>query len=361
MDPIIYKSIKSVESKVDSIADYLSYEADITSWETVQHIVRAGLAPRIFSIGDQFECLYDGAPTVWDVIGIDHDTPADPQYKHSLTIQSHDCLLNCQFDASEALYYAEAGLAVGTYNFANDGTSYQFTLTQAVPAGGCLTFPWVYNTDILTTKVSSYPSQAATVAIESVAITAGSDGTTLTPVNHMGRVRYGSNNYLQSNIRAWLNSDSATFSWSPSTIYDRPATAAPYTGGGFLERLDPELVAVIGAVSKQVAKNTVTDGGGQDLFSDKVFLLSRVETYNGGEGTTTGEAPYEYYAAMAAAPTSGELAARIKYLSGAARYWWLRSPGVGYSNSARYVDAAGSLSNIYAYSRYGAAPACCIV
>ena len=75
MDPILYKSIKSVESKVDSIADYLSYEADITSWDTVQHIVRAGLAPRVFQIGDQFEALYDGVPVLWNIIGIDHDTP----------------------------------------------------------------------------------------------------------------------------------------------------------------------------------------------------------------------------------------------------------------------------------------------
>jgi len=56
-----------------------------------------------------------------------------------------------------------------------------------------------------------------------------------------------------------------------------------------LHRLDPELVAVIGAVEKQVARNTVTDGGGQDTFSDKVFLLSRVEVGLGTEGVTDGE------------------------------------------------------------------------
>jgi len=48
-----------------------------------------------------------------------------------------------------------------------------------------------------------------------------------------------------------------------------------------LHQLDPDLVAVLGAVDKQVTRNTVTDGGGQDLFSDKVFLLSRVEVMEG--------------------------------------------------------------------------------
>ena len=56
-----------------------------------------------------------------------------------------------QFSAPQALYFAETGLAAGTYNFKLLGTgydeaygggkTYQFTLTQAVPVGGQLTFP----------------------------------------------------------------------------------------------------------------------------------------------------------------------------------------------------------------------------
>src|SRR5690606_40362562 len=114
---------------------------------------------------------------------------------------------------------------------------------------------------------------------------------TLSPVNHFLRCRWGSNNYTESVIRQWLNSEDETFVWEPQAPFDRPLTTAPYTGGGFLHRLDTDLVAVLGAVDKQVARNTSTDGGGQDLFSDKVFLLSRVEVYGGTEGETGGEAP----------------------------------------------------------------------
>jgi hypothetical protein len=353
-----------VESKVDSIADYLSYEADITSWDTVQHIVRAGLAPRVFQIGDQFEVLYDSAPVLFDIIGIDHDTPTDPQYKHSLTIQSPDCLLDCQFDAPEALYYAESGLPAGEHIWTQDTTNirYKFTTTEPVPSGGQIVITSWGTGDYVPTAVTTYAADRITPIESNLPVTVAESGEdTLAPVNIRTRCRNGSNNYLQSNIRAWLNSDAASFAWSPSTIYDRPSTDAPYDGGGFLARLDPELVAVLGAVDKHVARNTLTDGGGQDLFSDKAFLLSRVEAYAGTEGVTAGELPYAYYAAMAAEPTSGELAGRIKYRSGSAVYWWLRSPNLGGASSPHFVMSTGQLSNNIASGSRGVAPAVVIV
>ena len=85
----------------------------ISSWQEIQYIVRSGLGPKVFRVGDQFISQYDTGEVVWDVIGIDHDIPADEQYTHSLTLQAHDCIMNCQFDAPEALYFAEAELHAG--------------------------------------------------------------------------------------------------------------------------------------------------------------------------------------------------------------------------------------------------------
>jgi hypothetical protein len=248
----------------------------VTSWQQVQHIVRAGLHHQVFQIGDQFVTEFNGAPSVWDVIGIDHDKPTDPRFTHSLTIQSHDCLLNAQFDAPE---------------------------------------PDNLNSD---------------------------------------RQQYGNNRYIHSAIRQWLNSAETTFTWQPQHQYDAAPTGAPYDGAGFLKLLDPELVAVLGAVDKQVARNTVTDGGGQDLFSDKVFLLSRVEVYGGTEGDVSGEIPYPYY-------TADAVDGRIKYLGASAYRWWLRSPNVGFAGTVRYVYTDGQVANDYAVYSGGAAPACCIV
>ena len=254
----------------------------VTSWQQVQYIVRAGLHHQVFQIGDQFVATFDGEPFVWDVIGIDHDKPTDPRFTHSLTIQSHDILLNAQFDAPE-------------------------------------------------------------------------------PDNpDSNRQQYGNNRYLHSAIRQWLNSAETTFTWQSQHEYDAAPTGAPYNGAGFLKLLDPELVAVLGAVDKQVARTTV-DGGGQDLFSDKVFLLSRVEVYGGTEGETSGEAPYPYYESMAPSPTSGTFGGRIKYLGSSARAWRLRSPVPTNAYSVRYVDTGGQVYDVRASSPLGVAPAVVIV
>ena len=61
-----------------------------------------GLASNTFAIGDQLTCKRGETTLVWDIIGIDHDTPTDNNFKHSLTLQLHDCLLSIQYDGTEA-------------------------------------------------------------------------------------------------------------------------------------------------------------------------------------------------------------------------------------------------------------------
>lgn len=74
---------------------------EISSWSVVQQLVRLGIAAKVFSIGQQLTCNHETyGKLVWDIIGIDHDTPANTEYTHSLTIQLHDCLsgLTAQFN-----------------------------------------------------------------------------------------------------------------------------------------------------------------------------------------------------------------------------------------------------------------------
>lgn len=169
------------------------------------------------------------------------------------------------------------------------------------------------------------------------------------------RKSYGNNRYIHSAVRQWLNSDEAAFQWKSQHQYDAKPTDSLglYNGAGFLYRLDPELVSVLGAVNKKVAKADV-DGGGQDSFSGKVFLLSRVEVDLGTEGTTTGETVYPYYSGIGNA-------GRIKTLNGSSRHWWLRSPDVSLSNLTRIVRTDGALSNYDAYYARGVSPACVII
>ena len=250
----------------------------VESWKQVQKIVRSGEASSVFHLGDQFVSYYGASQIIWEVIGIDVDTPADSQFTHSMTLQTKDCLHDIQFDAKE---------------------------------------PNNPNSD---------------------------------------RRSYGNNRYTHSAVRQWLNSDDEIFNWQPQHQYDATPTDSldVYNSAGFLYRLDPELVSVLGAVNKKVALNTVTDGGGQDSFSDKVFLLSRVEAGLGTEGTTTDEFVYPYYNGIADA-------GRIKQLNGSNSHWWLRSPRVSYSYYVRCVGTDGGSYDSYAYSTYGVSPACVII
>lgn len=351
-----------------------------TSWSDVQALVRKGLASKVFAVGDQLTCQRGSTTLVWDIIGFDIDTPADKQFTHSMTLQLHDCLPGTQYDAPEALFYCETALAAGTYNFTlragydttyGGGKTYQFTLTKEVPAGGQITFPWNWNTQASTTKVSTYKSRTDTAAIETVGVTEGTGGTNLgtadgktTNMNHSHRIRYGSNNWVESAMRQYLNSDKAAGSvWTPQTKFDRPPSWNASTAG-FMNGLDADFLAVIGKTTKVTCRNMVTDNGGSDTTKDKFFLLSRREVFAGNEvsNVTEGE-PYPFYSDYSdyASANAGADKNRIKYRGGSPQWWWLRTPYTGYGHNVRFVNTAGILSDYDASNSGGVAPACNVI
>lgn len=349
----------------------------VESWADVQRIVRAGMAPKIFTVGEQFECKRGADTLTWDIIGFDHDIPADSSYTHSMTLQMHNCYKNIQYDATEALYYAENELPAGTYNFSllvgydvayGGGKTFYFTLAQPVPAGGQIMFPWGYQIQSDTIKISTYSNNATTTAIESnISVVEGNEGTALTSLgvcNHTHRIRYGSNNWQESAMRQWLNSDAAAGNvWVPKTVFDRPPSWRA-TEAGFLYNIDADFLTVIGAAVKRTARNAVNEGGGYyDINTDKIFLLARGEVGGANENGINEGAPYEYYADMltGGARNNGDLTGRIKYLSGTARYWWLRSPHAGDAYNVRLVDPSGAMSGNNAYYASGVAPACNVI
>lgn len=354
-----------------------------SSWGNTQALVRAGLIDRIVGIADQFTMERSGSSLVWDVIGKNHDTPTDPQFDKSMTLQLHDQFPTAlQFDAPEAFYYCETALTAGTYYFTidstydtanNDLSAYQFTLTQDVPAGGQLTFPWSSGV-ASAVKVNSFASRTSTTAIEQVSVTEGTDGQNLgnltiagdfsNNLNSIHRVRYGSNNYKESAIRQWLNSSAAAGSvWKPQTKWDRPPAWAATTAG-FMNGMDADFLAVIGKTHIIVARNTVCEGGGYDEMDDYFFLLSRREVYMGNEVASVIEGePYPYYSDYSdlSAPSTGADSNRIKYCGGTAQYWWLRTPLPGIGSHVRIVYATGHLNDSIASFSLGVAPACNII
>ena len=142
---------------------------------------------------------------------------------------------------------------------------------------------------------------------------------------------YGSNRWMDSDIRKWLNNDFFCKSFSDRladlTIYALKSTAYP--------RLDRDSSMIY-----------VGDSTGED-----VFLLSHAEI--GYE---------EDCKALELFKGENKEKYRIaEVCPGLAWYWWLRSPSAGYSYYTRIVNTDGSLSNNFAYyGNNGVRPACVI-
>lgn len=369
-------TLKRIADSLDIIAFAQSGQiSDVTSWAGIQQIVRAGLAEKFLPIGTQLRCTHNVyGEIVWDVVAHDYNPDPEGLLEHSMTLLAHGAVVNSlQYDSPEALYYCENELAAGTYYFTllsgydpsyGGGASYYFTLTQKVPAGGVLVFPWGYQTQASTVKVSSYSTVSATSAIESVSVTQGTSGTFLgtadgntANMNHTHRIRYGSNHWGESAMRQFLNSAAAAGSvWKSQTKFDRPPSWASSTAG-FMAGLPSEFLAVVGEVDISCKTNGVYELG-HNLSTayttrDKFWLPSVDELNYATESVAEGKVFPLYVGA-----TNVD---RIKYNSaGTARYCWMRSPYPWSAISVRLIYTDGSLNYNSASDSYAVVPACVI-
>ena len=337
--------------------------ADVSSWYGVRAIVRAGLAPSVFQVGDQLTCMRGADELVWDIVNVtDHD----------ITLLLHETMPDMVYSAKQAIFAFPRGLAAGDYHFtiaehtwvAEDvGKTLTFTLTQAVPEGGQLVFNGTYNVTLVGTTISSYASPTTTTAIEAVTMTEGDSGTDLgsltnagTPasnINSLQKALLGSNEWKTSAQRQYLNSDKVAGSvWTPQTAYDRPPAWATNTPG-FMVGLDEDFLSCVADTTYVTVRNTVSDGGGTDTLTDKFYLPSRTEIFGTDEISGTHEgAQYTYY-------INSTNADRIKYRANTARSWRLRTPYATTAIIVRHVYSTGALGDSYAaYNALGVAPAC---
>ena len=361
----------------------------VSTWADIRNAVRMGLGATLFPAGYEFTTVDSdtGISIVWVVRSHDHHTPANSRLTHSMTLEMKYVYSNAngsqkavQYDAQEALYYAENGLAAGTYHFtvanqawyaADNGKSFQFTLVNAVPAGGQVVISATYNQTFEGKSVKTYASPSSTAVIEAATLTESNGGTSLGAtngegnINHLHRIVLGSNNYAQSAVRQWLNSAAAAGSvWVPTNKFDRaPSWATTYNG--FMHSLPAEFLAVVEPAvipcrANSVCECTSLDGTEFTInqvyeLKDKFFLLSRPEIYGSWDSATYKDGELlDYYEGL----TNAE---RKKFdILGSVRYAWLRSPYPSNASIARIVDTDGSLSSDGAYYSSGVAPACII-
>lgn len=191
------------------------------------------------------------------------------------------------------------------------------------------------------------------------------------------RKQYGNNRYLYSNIRQWLNSRAAAGAWysAQHSADAAPTNANVWTNyneydqeAGFLTNFSEKMLAALLTVTKRVAKNTVTDGGGYEDVADKIFLLSNTEVGLANENSVAEGSLYALFntASERLAYPTAEAVSRSEYsdsnlAASKPWYWWLRTPNAGYSYNARCVYTDGTLCNYYAYlGNYGVRPACVV-
>lgn len=314
----------------------------------------------------------------------------DNTKQYGMILQSEGLLYNLQFDEREAFYYAPDGLAAGTYHFllgahswvsGDVNKSFQFTLTQALPAGGQLVFVQSYNATLTGGSIRTFASSSSTTVIETVTMSEGTGGTDLGTLdntingnfNCCQRALLGSNRWSTGAMRQHLNSRNAAGSvWTPQTNFDRPPSWVSNTAG-FMHGLDPEFVKICADVELLTALNTVCDttstegnaGTGYETTVDKYFLPSRPEVFGGSDNASDKGNAWQYYSANSDVPggssNAGNDTNRIKLnASGTPYYWWLRSPYVGYGGYVRGIYPAGTVGSYSAYSSNGVAPACVV-
>ena len=129
----------------------------------------------------------------------------------------------------------------------------------------------------------------------------------------------------------------------------------PYADkAGFLHGFSDDFKRQLVTVNKTTAKNTVTDGGGSETVSSKVFLLSTTEVGLANENNIAEGTIYEYFsqnntdAQRVAYPSTYCLNnaggyTNTNFAEGKGWYYWLRTPNSGRSCSERTVYLDGSL------------------
>ena len=131
-----------------------------------------------------------------------------------------------------------------------------------------------------------------------------------------------------------------------------------YLNNEWIKKLDANIQTAIKQVKLPYRKGGGSSGSDQSMANGlltKIFLLSGIEV-----GFTKSDSSYfpNDGAKLAYFTTgSGGNAGRVAKLSDNAAYWWLRSPGTGYTYHVWGVYTGGGCSRSFAYGAYGVRPA----
>lgn len=223
---------------------------------------------------------------------------------------------------------------------------------------------------------TGYPENSTTLITDELILLRAFDAKEPNNTN-ADRQQYGNNRYSVSNIDHWLNSTASAGQWySPQHATDQSPNSIDVVSkntydvdAGFLNGFDARFIAAIQDTTIKVARNTVTDGGGYDTLTRKVFLPSLAELFNQAENSIMEGSLLQYFqentnairiakiSTYAAEDNNNKGSSSVT--AGTALYYWMRTPNSSYSYFVRNVDLDGSMRYGYVYDGgHGVRPLC---
>lgn len=380
------KKILAAMQETTALTKIIANGWNVDSWKAVQTIVQSGAGEKYFPAGTQLQVSSQSYGTLlFDVVAHNFEKNPNDATAPTMTLMMHDCLYNRAPDNAEYFWWNNTGaeLAAGTYHFTvykaghfgntkYDGT-YQFTTTQAIPADArllnvCIGHIESSKAGMLSMGVSVYDS--ADTLIEKCTMTEGSEGTdlgtisqtsanivdTLGKFNASGRCSQGSNNWAQSNIRQWMNSDAAAGAWwTKQTPFDRRSSNYDNVRG-LKGDLDAEFVAVLGEVDIETQTNDGYEYGytaGETYTTRDLLFLPGYRNVNTGDSLA-----YEYFKDATNAMRRKNAVNEEKTNA----IWFLRTPNLNYGYMLLICSNGGvSYSTlVWPYYSYGCVPTCVI-
>ena len=359
---------------------------NISTWEKLEGLSRNGYLQKVFDFGDQFlEKWKDTAANKeydfpWQITHFSDEELETGETIAGTFLEAHYTTpFGVQF-SNRAFLRCPDGLAAGTYNVtlgakwgdkdAQKDTTWQFTLTQDVPAGGSIAgFAQMPDKAASEWKATSYAADGITT-IETVPITSGAEGTALGTmqlaarngnVNSMQEAAYGWNRWKFSAARQWLNSEQAKGKWWKKQDDWDVAPSQLAEKDGFLCGLPTEMIAVLKPVKMVTLANTVNDEGVTDITYDRVFLASMSqmnvnmskeegtahEYWQRREGTKTAIEPWKTYPNMIRYSAANHMSPQDVFS---------RSADRSNANNVMRVNSSGYVNYTYAWRAYAYVP-----
>lgn len=400
---------KYTDTKIDVLRREIGtmFEKDM-SLDSILDVVRRKEADRYFRVGDQLHLSFKFNNVDYDcpnnIVDIADAVFKDDEVTDERTVQKalwleweYTICESIPFDPQEALIEVKTVMPAGTYHFKVAGDSWagqngkyiQFTLLNDLPAGTHLRPANAYNTVMAGANMNIYNDCKDTTVRSTVVMSEGQEGTFLGTMwgtdfdssidylnddrghilNHYHRVFLGYNNWPMSYVRQYLN-NTGTGWWVQQTCFDR-APASVDSKEGFLSGLKDDFLALLKPTKVVTPRNTVTDGGGDDITYDKIFLASKKQMawQTDGEGANVKE--WAYYRQLAD-EVVGERNTFLNYQTypeliryglnakTSAQYVWKRSANRSYANHVWSVNTSGNCTSSYAYNSLRLLPACVI-